>query len=276
MTFIWHFCDKNGFSLFSLRAYVRMISKHLRFDLEKRHHIKLELEQGDNLVNKTILIVEDEPRMQDIIRDYLLAEGYRTLLAADGLEAMQLFQNNKVDLILLDVMMPRLDGLSVCRNIRKKDLQVLIIMLTAKAEENDKLLGYEYGADDYITKPFSLKVLVAKINALLKRAEIGSQEAPEIHEIGPLVVDELSHTVVLAGRSIELTPKEYELLVYFIRNKNRVLSREIILNKVWGYEYYGDLRNVDSHVKRLRQKLQGKGHLISTVRGSGYKLEVEK
>lgn len=228
-------------------------------------------------MNKTILIVEDEPRMQDIIADYLQDEGYRVIVAGNGVDALELFKNNQVDLILLDVMMPRLDGLSVCRNIRKKDARVLIIMLTARSAENDKLLGYEYGADDYVTKPFSLKVLVAKINALLKRADAGFQElSPEIHEVGRLVVNELSHSVTLDGENIELTPKEYDLLVYFVRNKNIVLSREMILNKVWGYEYYGDLRTVDTHVKRLRQKLKSKGDIITTVRGSGYKLEVAK
>lgn len=227
-------------------------------------------------MNKRILVVEDEPRMQDIIVDYLQAEGYQTLVAGNGVDAIELFRQDKADLILLDVMMPRLDGLSVCRNIRKKDSQVLIIMLTAKSEENDKLLGYEYGADDYVTKPFSLKVLVAKINALLKRADAHSVEAQEILEVSRLVINELSHTVTLAGESIELTPKEFDLLVYFVRNKNMVLSREIILHKVWGYEYYGDLRTVDTHVKRLRQKLKNDGNLISTVRGSGYKLEVAK
>ncbi|MDO7785892.1 response regulator transcription factor [Desulforamulus aquiferis] len=227
-------------------------------------------------MNKTILIVEDEPRMQDIIADYLQNEGYQTLVANNGVEALELFKKNRVDLILLDVMMPKLDGLSVCRNIRKYNSQVLIIMLTAKSEENDKLLGYEYGADDYVTKPFSLKILVAKINALLKRAGDYLKESPEIHYVGRLVVNELSHTVALANENIELTPKEFELLVYFIRNKNMVLSREIIMNKVWGYEYYGDLRTVDTHVKRLRQKLKSESDIISTVRGIGYKLEVIK
>lgn len=227
-------------------------------------------------MNKTIIIVEDEPRMQDIIVDYLHAEGYQTIVAGNGVEALELFNKTKADLVLLDVMMPRLDGLSVCRNIRKKDSQVLIIMLTAKSEENDKLLGYEYGADDYVTKPFSLKVLVAKINALLKRADTNISESQEIFEVSRLVVNGLSHTVTLAGETIELTPKEFDLLVYFVRNKNMVLSREIIMNKVWGYEYYGDLRTVDTHVKRLRQKLKSEGNLISTVRGSGYKLEVAK
>ncbi len=224
-------------------------------------------------MKKTILIVEDEPRMQTIIADYLEDEGYQTLAAAHGIEALELFKSKRVDLILLDIMMPKLDGLSVCRTIRKQDSRVLIIMLTAKSAENDKLLGYEYGADDYITKPFSLKVLVAKINALLKRADAGAQEAPEIYEIGSLAINQLSHTVTLAGEPIELTPKEFELLVCLVRNKQRVLTREMMMNLVWGYEYYGDLRNVDSHIKRLRQKLKSEGRLITTVRGSGYKLE---
>lgn len=150
-------------------------------------------------------------------------------------------------------------------------------MLTAKSEESDKLLGYEYGADDYVTKPFSPKVLVAKINAPIKRAEeTNRSEAGAVHHIGPLSINELSHTVTLAGEPIELTPKEFDLLVYFVRNKNIALPRETIMNAVWGYEYYGDLRTVDTLVKRLRQKLNEHGKIISTVRGVGYKLEVER
>ncbi len=225
-------------------------------------------------MNKTILIVEDEPRMRDILIDYLHDEEYLVITANDGVEALELFNNHLVDLILLDIMMPKLDGLTVCRQIRKKDSRVLIIMLTAKSEENDKLLGYEYGADDYVTKPFSLKVLVAKINALLKRTEISVQQAQKVQQIGRLFINEPAHTVTLNKETIELTPKEFELLVYFAQNKNIVLSRETIMNKVWGYEYYGDLRNVDSHVKRLRQKIKSEGRFIVTVRGIGYKLEV--
>lgn len=227
-------------------------------------------------MDKTVLIVEDEPRMRTLVSDYLKQEDYKVIEAENGMEALKVFENTKIDLILLDVMMPRLDGLSTCRSIRKKDSRVLIIMLTAKSEESDKLLGYEFGADDYVTKPFSLKVLVAKVNALLKRADINSTQCQSVYEAGSLVVSEPSHTAVLKGEYLELTPKEFDLLVYMLKNRNIALSRETILDNVWGYEYYGDLRTVDTHIKRIRHKLKDEADMISTVRGSGYRLEVKK
>lgn len=227
-------------------------------------------------MDKTILIVEDEFRMREIISDYLKQEGYMVLEADNGMDALEVFENNKIDLILLDIMLPRLDGFTVCRSIRKKDCRVFIIMLTAKSEEYDKLMGYEFGADDYISKPFSLKVLIAKVNALLKRTQMDSEAAGGIYEAGGIIVNEISHNVTLNGEELEFTPKEFDLLIFLIRNKNIVLSREVILNKVWGYNYYGDLRTVDTHIKRIRQKLKHEADMVSTIRGSGYKFEVKK
>lgn len=227
-------------------------------------------------MEKTILIVEDEFRMRELISDYLRQDGYKVLESDNGMDALEVFEKNKVDLILLDIMLPRMDGFAVCRSVRKKDPRVLIIMLTARSEEYDKLMGYEFGADDYVTKPFSLKVLIAKVNALLKRTQIDEKDAGGLFEVGELIVSELSHNVTLSGEEIELTPKEFDLLVYLLKNKNIVLSREVILNKVWGYNYYGDLRTVDTHIKRIRQKLKEQADMISTVRGSGYKFEVKK
>lgn len=234
------------------------------------------------MINKTILIVEDEFRIRDLIADYLKKEGYNVLQAANGIEALDLFSENQVDLILLDVMMPGLDGLSVCKSIRKRPSDVLIIMLTAASEEYDKLLGYEFGADDYVTKPFSPKVLCAKINVLLKRSEtshldMASESNKEtIYKVGELIINAVSHSVKLYGEQLELTPKEFDLLLYLFKNQNIVLSRDVILNSIWGYDYFGDLRTVDTHIKRLRQKLKDKSYIIYTIRGSGYKLQVIK
>jgi DNA-binding response OmpR family regulator len=233
-------------------------------------------------MDKTILIVEDEFRIRDLITDYLKKDGYKVLQASNGIEALEIFDENQVDLILLDVMMPGLDGLSVCKSIRERHSNVLIIMLTARSEEYDKLLGYEFGADDYVTKPFSPKVLCAKINVLLKRLEITEHNNPaennkeNIFEIDELIINEVSHSVELYGEQVELTPKEFDLLLYLFKNQNMVLSRDVILNSIWGYDYFGDLRTVDTHIKRLRQKLKDKADIIYTIRGSGYKLEVRK
>lgn len=223
-------------------------------------------------MEKTVLIVEDESRMRELISDYLKREGLNIIEASDGEEALIKFKNEKIDLIILDIMMPKLDGFSVCRTIRKTS-NVYIIILTAKEEEYDKLLGYELGADDYVTKPFSPKVLVAKVKALLKRTEEKSSNIEGVLEIHGISLNELSHSVSVDGEEIELSPKEYDLLLYLMKNQGIVLSRDTLLNKVWGYDYFGDLRTVDTHIKRLRQKLRGRADNISTVRGSGYKLE---
>ncbi len=225
-------------------------------------------------MSRTILIVEDEYRMRHLIAGYLNKEGFNVIEAVDGIDALEKFKPGKVDLILLDIMMPRLDGLAVCSAIRKQS-NVYIILLTAKSQEEDKILGYEIGADDYITKPFSIKVLIAKVKALIKRLDTNTSLNNDIYEIGGLVINELSHSVAVDSESIDLSPKEYDLLLYLVKNQGILLSRDTILNGVWGYDYDGDLRTVDTHIKRLRQKLKGIAYLISTIRSGGYKFEVK-
>jgi DNA-binding response OmpR family regulator len=226
-------------------------------------------------LDKTVLLVEDEARMRILLSDYFKREGYIFLEASNGLEALKIFKDNTVDIIILDIMMPFMDGWDVCKNIRKTS-QVPIILLTAKAEEDDKLLGYELGADDYVTKPFSPKVLIAKVKALLKRSEPPVEQNENIVEYQGLVIDELSHDVRVDGTSVILTPKEYDLLLFLIINKGIALSRDKILDSVWGMDYYGDARTVDTNIKRLREKLGDKADMITTIRGSGYKFEVKR
>lgn len=225
-------------------------------------------------MSKTILLVEDEPRMRTLLNDYLKREDFKILEAENGMKALDIFKTNSIDLIILDIMLPLMDGWSVCNTIRKNS-NVPIIMLTAKSEEDDKLLGYELGADDYVTKPFSPKILVAKVKALLKRAASANQNEKSIFEADGISINELSHEVSINGKNISLSPKEYELLLYLFKNKNIALTREKILDNVWSYDYDGDFRTVDTHIKRLREKLGEKSQIISTVRGSGYKLEVK-
>lgn len=226
-------------------------------------------------MKENILIVEDEERMRKLIDAYLKKEGYKTLEAKDGVEAVRIFDSNEITLIILDIMMPLMDGFNVCKYIRKNS-NVPIIILTAKSEEEDKLLGYELGADDYITKPFSPKILVAKAKALLKRYYPDNDYNISNMNIDGVIINELSHEVTIDNKEIYLSPKEYDLLLYFVKNKGIVLSRNKILDVVWGMDYYGDLRTVDTHIKRLREKLMDKAYLIATVRGSGYKLEVKR
>jgi two-component system response regulator ResD len=226
-------------------------------------------------MNKTILLVEDEVRMRILLSDYFKREGYIFLEASNGIEALKIFNENSVDLVILDIMMPYMDGWDVCKSIRKTS-QVPIILLTAKSEEEDKLLGYELGADDYITKPFSPKVLIAKVKALLKRTEYQTEPSNTILNFQGLSIDELSHEVKVDGNSIILSPKEYDLLLYLIKNKGIALSRDKILDSVWGMDYYGDSRTVDTNIKRLREKLGEKAEMITTIRGSGYKFEVKR
>ncbi|WP_040212043.1 response regulator transcription factor [Clostridium polynesiense] len=224
-------------------------------------------------MNETIMIVEDEIRMRIIIRDYLKKEGFKVVEATNGKEAVEFFMQNPVDLIILDIMMPLLDGFQVCRKVREIS-SVPIIILTARSEEDDKLTGYDIGADDYMTKPFSPKILVAKVKALLKRYSKESS-SQDILEIDGLKINKLAKTVSIYGKEVNLTPKEYELLVYLSDNKTVVLDRDSILNKVWGFDYYGDARVVDTTIKRLREKLKDKACFIATVRGRGYKFEVK-
>lgn len=228
---------------------------------------------GGYILSESILIVEDEDRMRELIKAYLRREGYSVLEAADGKEALEMFDRNSISLVILDIMLPLLDGWTVCTNIREKS-EVPIIMLTAKSEEDDKLLGYELGADDYVTKPCSPKVLTAKVKVLLKR--IQPNEKSKVQNFDGLKIDAISHEVTIEDKEIYLSPKEYDLLIYFSNNKGITLTRDKILDNVWGEDYYGDLRTVDTHVKRLREKLQDKAYLVATVRGSGYKFEVKK
>ena len=220
-----------------------------------------------------ILVVDDESRMRKLVKDFLTREGYIVLEAGDGMEAMDLFYEDKdIALIILDVMMPKMDGWQVCREVRETS-KVPIIMLTARSEERDELQGFELGVDEYISKPFSPKILVARVGALLKR--IYGTDAEEKIEAGGIELDKAAHQVWVDGKSIDLSYKEFELLTYFLENQGIALSREKILNNVWNYDYFGDARTIDTHVKKLRNKLGDKGNYIKTIWGMGYKFEVE-
>ena len=222
--------------------------------------------------NIQILVVDDESRMRKLVKDFLQREGYSVLEAGDGMEAMDIFYEQKIDLVILDVMMPRMDGWQTCREIRR-DSTVPIIMLTARSEERDELQGFELGVDEYISKPFSPKILVARVGALLKR--IYGTDAEEKIEAGGIELDKAAHQVQVDGKSIDLSYKEFELLTYFLENQGIALSREKILNNVWKYDYFGDARTIDTNVKKLRNKLGDKGNYIKTIWGMGYKFEVE-
>ena len=220
-----------------------------------------------------ILVVDDESRMRKLIRDFLEREGYQILEAADGVEAMDLFYADKnIDLIILDVMMPRMDGWQVCKEIRECS-KVPIMMLTARAEEQNELKGFDLGADEYVAKPFSPKILVARVAALLKRVKNVTEEV--IMDAGGILINQAAHMVQIDGQVIDLSVKEFELLTYFVENQRIALSREKILNHVWNYDYFGDARTIDTHVKKLRSKLGEKGNYIKTIWGMGYKFEVE-
>ena len=220
-----------------------------------------------------ILVVDDESRMRKLVKDFLVRQGYTVLEAADGMEAMDYFYEDKdIALIILDVMMPKMDGWQVCREIRMHS-KVPIIMLTARSEERDELQGFDLGVDEYISKPFSPKILVARVEAILRRTQ-GSGNTDEI-SAGGIVVDKAAHTVMSYGSPVDLSFKEFELLTYFIENQGIALSREKILNNVWNYDYFGDARTIDTHVKKLRSKLGDKGEYIKTIWGMGYKFEVE-
>ena len=220
-----------------------------------------------------ILVVDDESRMRKLVKDFLVRENYEVLEAGDGEEALDVFYKEKdIALILLDVMMPKLNGWDVCREIRETS-KVPIIMLTAKGEEEDELNGFGLGVDEYISKPFSPKILVARIGAILRRT--GKQEEEKQLSAGGIVIDQTAHMVTVDGRGIDLSFKEFELLTYFIENQGVALSREKILNHVWNYDYFGDARTIDTHVKKLRAKIGEKGDYIKTIWGMGYKFEVD-
>ena len=221
-----------------------------------------------------ILVVDDESRMRKLVADFLTREGFVVLEAGDGLEALDIFYKEKdIALILLDVMMPKMDGWETCREIRKNS-KVPIIMLTARADEKDELQGFELGVDEYISKPFSPKILVARVEAILRRANMYTPD--DILIVDGIEIDKAAHIVKLDGNPIELSYKEFELLTYFAENKGIALSREKILNHVWNYDYFGDARTIDTHVKKLRSKLGKKGEYIKTIWGMGYKFEVEE
>lgn len=219
----------------------------------------------------TILIVDDEQRMRKLVRDYMIREGYTVLEAANGKQALDIFYNKgNISLVILDVMMPEMDGWQVCAEIRKTS-KVPIIMLTAKSDERDELKGFDLGVDEYVTKPFSPRTLSARVNAILRRT-LGNAAEKQL-EAGGIVMDKAAHIVTIDGVPVDLSFKEFELLQYFMENNGIALSRERILNSVWNYDYYGDARTIDTHVKKLRSKMGDKSSLIKTVWGIGYKFE---
>ena len=223
--------------------------------------------------NSTILVVDDESRMRKLIKDFLLKKDYNIIEAENGENALEIFEEKQenINLVILDVMMPKLDGWSVLRRIRQIST-VPVIMLTARGEEQDELFGFELGVDEYISKPFSPKILVARVEAILRRSNINQKQ---IENFGGIEIDSEGRTVSVDGKQIELSLREYELLTYLIENSGIALSREKILNNVWNYDYYGDSRTIDSHIKKIRHKLGKKGKYIKTIRGIGYKFEVK-
>ena len=223
-------------------------------------------------MNNKILVVDDESRIRKIIRDFLVREGYVVCEAEDGEAALDIFcSNNDIDLIIMDVMMPKMDGWQLCKEVRKLS-KVPILMLTAKSEEQDELKGFELGVDEYISKPFSPKILVARVEAILRRT--GQSNPDEVLSAGGIVIDKAAHQATVDDKPMDLSFKEFELLTYFLENEGIALSREKILNSVWNYDYFGDARTIDTHVKKLRSKMGDKGEYIKTVWGMGYKFEV--
>jgi len=222
-----------------------------------------------------VLLIEDEEKMRELIKIVFRKEDFVIIEAVDGKQGLNLFRTNSVDIVILDIMLPEIDGWTVCREIRRTS-NVPIILLTARGEEFDKLFGFELGADDYLVKPFSPKELMARVKALLRRAEIKSNEAASYYRFGNIVIDRLSREVTVNGRPVNLTNKEYELLYFLAANPKIVFTREQLLLKVWGYEQYGDPRTVDTHIKKLREKLGDYSSCISTMWGVGYKFEVPK
>lgn len=219
-----------------------------------------------------ILVVDDESRMRKLVKDFLVKSNYEVLEAEDGSAALDIFFEEKdISLIILDVMMPKMDGWQVCREIRKVS-KVPIIMLTARGDERDELMGFDLGVDEYISKPFSPKILVARVEAILRRVGHGDQE--DVLESGGILLNKTAHMVSVDGKNVDLSFKEFELLTYFMENQGIALSREKILNHVWNYDYFGDARTIDTHVKKLRSKMGEKGDYIKTIWGMGYKFEV--
>lgn len=229
---------------------------------------------GDQMDTLKILVVDDESRMRKLVKDFLTKKNFQVLEAGNGEEAMDIFYEEKdIALITLDVMMPKMDGWEVCREIRKNS-KVPIIMLTARSDERDELLGFDLGVDEYISKPFSPKILVARVEAILRRT--GQNNPEDVISAGGIVIDKAAHLATVDGKPMELSFKEFELLTYFLENQGIALSREKILNSVWNYDYFGDARTIDTHVKKLRSKMGDKGEYIKTVWGMGYKFEVDE
>ena len=229
---------------------------------------------GDQEDTLKILVVDDESRMRKLVKDFLTKKNFQVLEAGNGEEAMDIFYEEKdIALIILDVMMPKMDGWEVCREIRKNS-KVPIIMLTARSDERDELLGFDLGVDEYISKPFSPKILVARVEAILRRT--GQNNPEDVISAGGIVIDKAAHLATVDGKPMELSFKEFELLTYFLENQGIALSREKILNSVWNYDYFGDARTIDTHVKKLRSKMGDKGEYIKTVWGMGYKFEVDE
>ena len=229
---------------------------------------------GDQMDTLKILVVDDESRMRKLVKDFLTKKNFQVLEAGNGEEAMDIFYEEKdIALIILDVMMPKMDGWEVCREIRKNS-KVPIIMLTARSDERDELLGFDLGVDEYISKPFSPKILVARVEAILRRT--GQNNPEDVISAGGIVIDKAAHLATVDGKPMELSFKEFELLTYFLENQGIALSREKILNSVWNYDYFGDARTIDTHVKKLRSKMGDKGEYIKTVWGMGSKFEVDE
>ena len=229
---------------------------------------------GDQMDTLKNLVVDDESRMRKLVKDFLTKKNFQVLEAGNGEEAMDIFYEEKdIALIILDVMMPKMDGWEVCREIRKNS-KVPIIMLTARSDERDELLGFDLGVDEYISKPFSPKILVARVEAILRRT--GQNNPEDVISAGGIVIDKAAHLATVDGKPMELSFKEFELLTYFLENQGIALSREKILNSVWNYDYFGDARTIDTHVKKLRSKMGDKGEYIKTVWGMGYKFEVDE
>ena len=229
---------------------------------------------GDQMDTLKILVVDDESRMRKLVKDFLTKKNFQVLEAGNGEEALDIFYEEKdIALIILDVMMPKMDGWEVCREIRKNS-KVPIIMLTARSDERDELLGFDLGVDEYISKPFSPKILVARVEAILRRT--GQNNPEDVISAGGIVIDKAAHLATVDGKPMELSFKEFELLTYFLENQGIALSREKILNSVWNYDYFGDARTIDTHVKKLRSKMGDKGEYIKTVWGMGYKFEVDE
>ena len=234
------------------------------------NHEKLKM-WGNNMNSYNILVVEDEIEIAKAIEAYLLNQGYNVFLGNNGIDGLEILEKKNIHLAIVDIMMPKMDGWEACREIRKIS-KVPIIMLTAKSEESDELLGFELGVDEYISKPFSPRILVARVDAILRRTNNIGQD--QIEQAGDIEINKAAHIVTVKGEPIELSYKEFELLSYFIQNKGIALSRENILNNVWNYDYFGDARTIDTHVKKLRNKLGECGKYIVTIWGMGYKFEV--